>query len=646
MGAVAAGVADRASPRTQPEAERPALRFLTCGSVDDGKSTLMGRLLHEQGVVPDDQMTALRRDTARHASASAETADGAIDFALLVDGLDAEREQGITIDVAYRYFRTPSRSFVAIDAPGHEQYTRNMATGASNADLAVLLVDARKGLLSQTRRHAIIASMLGIHHVVLAVNKIDLVGHDRRVFEAILTAFQGFARALEFHDVTAIPLSARYGDNISAPSTKMPWYEGPSLVEHLESVDIVDNRSTRPFRMPVQWINRSHDDFRGIAGTVSSGHVATGDEIVVAETGRSAVIARILAPDGDSERAVAGDAVTLTLDRAIDVARGDVLAKPDARPEVADRFSARLVWMSDEPLRLAFGYLLKIGARTVPATVVALEHRFDIATACAEPAATLQLNEVGLATIATTAPIAFDPYVLDRTTGGLILIDRISNETMAAGMVVRGLRAASNVYPQDFMVTRADRARLKGHRPGVVWLTGLPSAGKSTIANQVEARLNRAGVHTAMLDGDNLRLGLTKDLGFSSADRTENIRRVAEVARLMTDAGLVVLCSFVSPLRAERAMARATMLEAEFFEVFVDTPLATCVERDPKGLYRRAIVGEIKDFTGVDQPYEAPIHPDLVVGRDGETIEHAVAVVMEVLQKRGLLDPFDNVRTI
>jgi bifunctional enzyme CysN/CysC len=618
-------------------AERPILRFLTCGSVDDGKSTLIGHLLYEQNLVFDDQLAALERDTAKHG-----TTGDAIDFALLVDGLEAEREQGITIDVAYRYFKTKTRSFIVADTPGHEQYTRNMATGASNADLAILLVDARKGLLTQTHRHATIVSLLGIKHVVLAVNKIDLVDYDQAVFDAIVTDFRRFAKKLDFHDITAIPLSARNGDNLSTQSAKTPWYQGPPLVAHLESVDIVDVRVEKPFRMPVQWINRPNLDFRGFVGTIASGTIAQGDEIVVAGSGRMSKVARIVTADGDLATGVAGDAITLTLQDEIDVARGDVFARPNARPQLADSFAANLIWMSDEPLRFGRSYFLKLGTRTVPATVSTLDYRLDINTFSQDEASTLRLNEVGLATIATNVPLAFDPYTENATTGAFILIDRESNETVAAGMVAHGLRQATNVFRQDFTVSRTDRARLKHQRPGVLWFTGLSGAGKSTIANKVESKLNLAGVHTAILDGDNIRHGLNKDLGFSMADRTENIRRVAETARLMTDAGLIVLCSFISPFRAERDLARAAVPAGEFLEIFVDTPLATCMDRDVKGLYRRALAGEIKDFTGVDQAYEPPLEPEVVVGRDGESIDRAAAKVIEALVARGLIDRFDD----
>lgn len=617
--------------------ERPTLRFLTCGSVDDGKSTLIGRLLWEQNLVFDDQLAALKRDTVRHGTTGEE-----IDFALLVDGLEAERQQGITIDVAYRYFKTKRRSFIVADTPGHEQYTRNMATGASGADLAILLVDARKGLLTQTHRHATIASLLGIRHIVLAVNKIDLVGYDEAVFRRIVADFARFSERLGFVDVTAIPLSAKNGDNLSTTSARTPWYAGPALVDHLEHVEILDERAERPFRMPVQWINRPNLDFRGFVGTIASGRVTVGEEIVVAASGRSSRVARIVTADGDLATAQAGDAVTLTLEDEIDVARGDVFAPPRARPEVGDGFAANLIWMSDEPMRFGRSYFLKLGTRTVPATVASLAYRLDINTFAQDEAATLRLNEVGLASIATNAPLAFEPYAQNPTLGAFILIDRETNQTVAAGMVAEGLRRATNVFRQDFAVTRTDRARLKHQRAGVLWFTGLSGAGKSTIANRVEAKLNLAGVHTIILDGDNIRHGLNKDLGFTQADRTENIRRVAEVAKLMADAGLIVICSFISPFRAEREMARATVPAGEFLEIFVDTPLETCIARDTKGLYRRALAGEIKDFTGVDQAYEPPEAPEIVVGREGESTDRAAAKVIEALVAHGFIDRFDD----
>ncbi|MGD0633209.1 MAG: sulfate adenylyltransferase subunit CysN [Beijerinckiaceae bacterium] len=627
----------REEPATASSIQRPALRFLTCGSVDDGKSTLIGHLLYEQNLVFDDQIAALERDSVKHG-----TTGDAIDFALLVDGLEAEREQGITIDVAYRYFKTPRRSFIVADTPGHEQYTRNMATGASNADLAILLVDARKGLLTQTYRHATIVSLIGIKHIVLAVNKIDLVDYSQEVFDAIVAGFHAFAEKLDFKIVTAIPLSARNGDNLSTPSAKTPWYTGPTLLEHLETVDVADDRADKPFRMPVQWVNRPHLDFRGFAGTIASGRVKPGDEIVVAGSGRTSTVARIVTFDGDKDSAEAGDAVTLTLADEVDVARGDIFSAPRARPEVSDQFSAHLIWMSEEPLQFGRSYLLKLATRTVPATVSTLKYRIDINTFGQDEAATLRLNEVGLAHLTVNVPVAFDPYGENQTTGAFILIDRATNGTVAAGLVDHGLRKATNVFRQDGAVSRIDRARLKHQKPGIVWFTGLSGAGKSTIANRVEAKLNAAGVHTIMLDGDNIRHGLNKDLGFSQADRLENIRRVAEVARLMADAGLIVLCSFISPFREERQMARDISETGEFVEVYVDTPIETCIERDTKGLYQRALAGEIKNFTGVDQPYEAPEGPDVVVGRDNEGVERAAAKVVEALVARGFIDRFDD----
>lgn len=585
---------------------RPVLRFLTCGSVDDGKSTLIGRLLYEQNLIFDDHLAALTRDSRKHGTTGAD-----IDFALLLDGLEAEREQGITIDVAYRYFATPRRAFIVADTPGHEQYTRNMATGASNSDLAILLVDARKGLLAQTRRHAIIAGMLGIRHVVLAVNKIDLVGFSQDVFDRIAGAFAAFAAPLGFKVVQAIPLSARYGDNLSARSDKTPWFDGPSLLEFLETVDVEDDRAAKAFRLPVQWVNRPNLDFRGFAGTVASGTIGIGEEIVVLPSGRSSVIRSILSPAGEVDRAEAGDAVTVTLADEIDIARGDVMAPMRERPQVADQFAAHLVWMSAERLLPGRSYLMKINHGAVVATVTELKHRVDTDSLAKLAAKTLALNEVGVCNLSTGRPIVFDAYADNRTTGAFILIDRVSNETVAAGMVDFPLRRATNIHRQNITVTKEKRSLLNNHRPAVLWFTGLSGAGKSTIANLVEVQLHARGVHTLLLDGDNVRHGLNRDLGFTEADRVENIRRIGEVAKLMTEAGLVVLCSFISPFRAERQMARELVADGEFLEIFVDAPLEQCVARDPKGLYRRAFAGEIKNFTGVDQPYEVPQSPDL-----------------------------------
>ena len=613
--------------------DRPALRFLTCGSVDDGKSTLIGRMLYEQGRILEDQMASLSADSRRHGT------DGEnVDFALLVDGLEAEREQGITIDVAYRYFATPRRSFVVADTPGHEQYTRNMATGASNADLAILLVDARRGLLTQTRRHATICALLGIRHVVLAVNKIDLVGYDEGVFDRIVADFRTFAAGLRYETIAPVPLSARHGDNLSERSARTPWWAGPTLMEHLETIDVAPAGSGGPFRLPVQWVSRPDLDFRGFAGTIASGSVRSGDAVVVAGSGLASTVARIVTADGDLAQASAGDAVTLTLTDEIDAARGDVLCAPDARPTVADQFAAHLIWMSDERLLPGRSYLMKIGPRTLPATVTDIKHRIDVDSQARHAAKTLGLNEVGVCNVATASPIAFDPYADIRDMGAFILIDRVSNATAAAGMIDFGLRRATNVHRQALAVTKGDRAGLKGQRPAIVWFTGLSGAGKSTIANIVDAKLLARGAHSVMLDGDNLRHGLNKDLGFTDADRVENVRRVGEVAKLMVEAGLLTLCSFISPYRAERAQVRALVGEDEFVEVFVDAPLEDCVARDPKGLYKRALAGEIRNFTGVDQPYEPPLAPELTL-RTAEAPAEALAdVVIAALEARGVLE--------
>ncbi len=496
-----------------------------------------------------------------------------IDYALLVDGLEAEREQGITIDVAYRYFATEKRSFIVADTPGHEQFTRNMATGASNADLAIVLVDARKGLLTQTHRHSIIVSLLGVRHVVLAVNKIDLVDYSESVFRRIEADYRKFAETLGFRSLVALPISARHGDNVSSLSARTHWYSGPHLLEYLEGVEVEEDRRSAPFRLAVQWVNRPHQDFRGFAGTIPSGRIARGDRVVAADSGRESTVSSILVADREVEAAEAGDAVTLTLTDEIDIARGDVLSSPDARPEVADQFTAHVLWMSAEPMLPGRSYLLKIGGRTTPAAVTELKHRLDVNNFDKLAAKQLDLNEVGFCNIATTMAVAFDPYADNRDTGGFILIDRATNETAAAGMIAHGLRRATNVHRHGLSVDREAHASLKHQKPAILWFTGLSGAGKSTIANLVEARLHARGVHTTLLDGDNVRHGLNKDLGFTAADRVENIRRVGEVARLMTDAGLIVLCSFISPFRAERRLVRDTAAEGEFIEIFVDAPL-------------------------------------------------------------------------
>jgi bifunctional enzyme CysN/CysC len=629
-----------AHPTAAPEtraAALPTLRLLTCGSVDDGKSTLIGRLLFEQSLILDDQLAALERDSRRHGT------DGDnIDFALLVDGLDAEREQGITIDVAYRYVSTPRRSFIIADTPGHEQYTRNMATAASCADLAILLVDARKGLLTQTCRHAAIVSLTGIKHVVLAVNKIDLTGFDQAGFDRIVAEFKSFAAPLGFKTITAIPISARHGDNVSQSSANTPWHHGPALLAHLETIDVEEDHSGRPFRLAVQWVNRPHLDFRGLAGTIASGSIRPGDEIVVAGSGRASRVDRIVTADGDLASAAAGEAVTLTLVDELDVARGDVLCDPKSRPEVSDQFAAHLIWMSDDKLLPGRSYLMKAGARTVPVTVTELKHRLDVNTLGEMAARTLSLNEVGFCNLATTTPIAFDPYKDNHETGAFILIDRATNATAAAGLISFGLRRATNIHRQGLNVAKIDRARLKHQKPAALWFTGLSGSGKSTIANLVESRLYAHGVHTVLLDGDNVRHGLNKDLGFTEVDRIENIRRVGEVAKLMTEAGLIVLCSFISPFRAERRMVRELLDKDEFIEIFVDTPIADCIARDPKGLYKKAIAGEIKNFTGIDQSYEPPEAPELIVARDGQSAEQAAAKIVATLIERGLIDRIDD----
>jgi bifunctional enzyme CysN/CysC len=608
----------------------PTLRFLTCGSVDDGKSTLIGRLLYEQKLIFDDHLSALEKDSKKHGTTGPD-----IDFALLVDGLEAEREQGITIDVAYRYFATEKRSFIVADTPGHEQYTRNMATGASNADLAILLVDARKGLLPQTRRHSLIVSLIGIRHVVLAVNKIDLMDYSQKVFDDIAAAYREFSEPLGFKTLQPIPLSARYGDNMSSPSEHTPWWKGPTLHQHLETQDVEEDRVSAPFRLPVQWVNRPNLDFRGYAGTVAGGRVRVGDEIVVANSGRTSKVKSLYVADTLAEKAEAGEAVTMTLADELDIARGDVLCLPQSRPEVADQFTAHVIWMSADPMLPGRSYLLKIGAKTVPAQITDLKHRIDVNTQEKLAAKTLGLNEIGLCNLATTMPVAFDPYRDNHDLGAFILIDRRTNETAAAGVVEHGLRRATNVHRHGFTVAREAHAALKHQKPAVLWFTGLSGAGKSTIANLVEQKLYARGVHTAMLDGDNVRHGLNKDLGFTAADRVENIRRVAEVARLMTDAGLIVLTSFISPFRAERRLAREIAAEGEFLEVFVDTTLEDAIKRDPKGLYKRALAGEIKNFTGVDQPYETPEAPELRLDTSAASADALADEVVALLERQG-----------
>jgi bifunctional enzyme CysN/CysC len=615
-----------------PEANRKdLLRFLTCGSVDDGKSTLIGRLLHDSKLLTEDQISTLQRDSARHG-----TTDDELDYALLVDGLEAEREQGITIDVAYRYFTTRRRSFIVADTPGHEQYTRNMATGASKAELAVLLVDARKGILVQTRRHALISAMLGVKHFVLAINKIDLVGFDPLVYERIVADYTAFAAALGFASVVAIPISARHGDNVTRTSAKTPWYSGPALLDHLETVDVTRDDAAQPFRFPVQWVNRPNLDFRGYAGTVASGTIRTGDPLVVAGSGRTSRIRQLVTYDGPLQEARAGDAVTIVLEDELDVARGDLLAAPQARPEVSDQFAAHVIWMSEHALMPGRSYLARIGTRTAPITVTAIKYKIEVNTREHLAATTLALNDIGLCNLATDNPVAFDSYQDNRSTGCFIIIDRYSNATVGAGMITFGLRRGANVHWQPLLIGRTERAALMQQRPAILWFTGLSGAGKSTVANLVEQKLYRAGGHTMLLDGDNLRHGLNRDLGFTEADRVENIRRVGEVAKLMTDAGLVVLCSFISPYRAERAIVRSLVPDGDFIEIFIDTPIEECVRRDPKGLYAKAKAGAIKNFTGFDAPYEAPENPELHLRTAGKTAEALADLVVAELRRRGV----------
>jgi bifunctional enzyme CysN/CysC len=604
--------------------EKSLLRFLTCGSVDDGKSTLTGRLLYDSNLIFEDQLASIARDSGRYGTLGGET-----DLALLVDGLQAEREQGITIDVAYRYFATPRRAFIVADTPGHEQYTRNMATGASTADLAVVLVDARKGVLIQSRRHSYICSLLGIRSIVLAVNKIDLVSWSEQIFNRIVEEFLGFVGPLKFSSIVAIPMSARYGDNTASLSQRTPWYDGPSLLDHLETVEVQQIAARLPLRFPVQWVNRPDLDFRGYAGTLASGSVAVGDNVVVASSGKVSRVERIVTFNGDCDSATAGDAVTITLADKIDIGRGDVLVPPQLRPEVADQFSAHLLWMSEEPLLPGRSYLLRIGTNTLPAQVTALKHRIDVNTLERRPGRTLGLNEIGFCNLSTASPVAFDAYADNRRTGAFILIDRFTHATAGAGMIAFGLRRATNIHRQSHLVDKTARAALKHQTPCVLWFTGLSGSGKSTIANLVERALHQRGVHTMMLDGDNIRHGLNRDLGFTEVDRVENIRRAGETARLFVEAGLVVISCFISPFRAERDMVRELLAPGEFAEIFVDVSLEECIRRDPKGLYAKALAGEIRNFTGIDSPYEVPQDPDIHVVGVQETPEMAAARIVD-----------------
>ncbi|MFN4272208.1 MAG: sulfate adenylyltransferase subunit CysN [Aliihoeflea sp.] len=598
------------------------LRFLACGSVDDGKSTLIGRLLYDTKLIFEDQLAALESDSRKWGTNGA-----GLDLALLVDGLEAEREQGITIDVAYRFFATDTRKFIVADTPGHEQYTRNMATGASTADLAIVLVDARQGVLTQTRRHSFVASLLGIRHIVLAINKIDLVDYDRTTFERLVEEYRAFAGEMGFSTLTPIPISAKHGDNVTTPSENLDWYDGPTLLEHLETVEVDDDLTQKPFRFPVQYVNRPNADFRGFAGTVASGSIAEGDEIVVARSGRRTRVRRIVTAGADLKVARAGQSVTILLADETDASRGDMLVPAVERPNVADQFAANVVWFDETALVPGRSYLLRTETEQVAATVTDIRHRVDVNDFGKSAARTLEINEIGLCHLSTQAPIVFDAYAENRSTGAFVLVDRLTNRTVGAGTILHPLRRASNIHWQELDIDRAARAAMKNQEPKVLWFTGLSGSGKSTIANLLEKKLHAEGRHTYLLDGDNVRHGLNRDLGFSEADRVENIRRVAEVARLMADAGLIVLVSFISPFRAERQMAREMMGEGEFVEVFIDTSFEECARRDPKGLYAKALKGEIRKFTGVDSPYEEPENAEIRLETVGRTPEELAEIV-------------------
>ncbi len=601
------------------------LRFITCGSVDDGKSTLIGRLLYDSKMIFEDQLAALEADSRRIGTQGQE-----IDFALLVDGLAAEREQGITIDVAYRFFSTERRKYIVADTPGHEQYTRNMITGASTADLAVILVDARKGILTQTRRHSYLVHLIGIRRIVLAVNKMDLVGYDEKVYDDIVKDYREFATAIGIADFTAIPISGFKGDNITAPSSNTPWYRGPSLLQHLDTVELATNADpVGPLRMPVQWVNRPNLDFRGFSGLIAAGTVRPGDPVRILPSGQLSTVARIVVQGGDMPVAVAGQSVTLCLTDEVDCSRGDVIAAREDPPEVADQFEAGLVWLSEVPLLPGRPYWLKLATQTVTATVQAPKYQINVNSQEHLSAKTLELNAIGVVTVSAQRPLVFEPYESNRTLGGFILVDKLTNATIAAGMLHFSLRRSQNIHRQALDVSRERHASLKNQRPAVLWLTGLSGAGKSTIANLVEKRLAHMNRHTFLLDGDNVRHGLNHDLGFTEADRIENIRRVGEVARLMTDAGLIVITAFISPFRAERQMVRDMMAPGEFFEIFVDTPLAEAERRDVKGLYKKARSGQLKNFTGIDSPYEPPGAPELRVDTTAMTPEQAAAMIVE-----------------
>ncbi|CAI8793168.1 sulfate adenylyltransferase subunit CysN [Pseudomonas sp. IT-P291] len=609
------------------------LRFITCGSVDDGKSTLIGRLLYESKMLFEDQLSQLEADSKRVG-----TQGGDLDFALLVDGLAAEREQGITIDVAYRFFSTDKRKFIVADTPGHEQYTRNMVTGASTADVAIILIDGRKGVLTQTRRHSYLVSLIGIRHVVLAINKLDMVDYSKEIYDKIDADYRAFASQIGLQNIVTIPMSALKGDNITEPSANTPWYQGPTLMGYLETVQVEDAADqSGPFRMPVQWVNRPNLDFRGYAGIVVGGSVKRGNRLRVLPSGKESRVARIVTREGDLEEAVSGQSITITLEDEIDISRGDILATIDAPARVADQFEATIVWMSDEPMLPGRPYLLKIGTKTVTATSATPKYKVNVNTLEHLAAKTLDLNEIGICNLSFDQPIAFDPYKENRDTGGFIMIDRLTNNTVGAGLLHFALRRSQNIHWQAIDVNKQAHATLKGQKPCVLWFTGLSGAGKSTIANLVEKKLHALGKHTYLLDGDNVRHGLNKDLGFSEADRVENIRRVGEVAKLMVDAGQIVLVSFISPFRSERRMSRELVEQGEFFEVFVDTPISVAEQRDPKGLYKKARRGELTNFTGIDSPYEPPENPEIRIDTTACSPEEAAELIVSHLVAREAL---------
>jgi bifunctional enzyme CysN/CysC len=625
-------IADDILGYLKAQEEKSLLRFITCGSVDDGKSTLIGRLLWDSKLIFEDQLAALESDSRKVG-----TQGGEIDFALLLDGLQAEREQGITIDVAYRFFSTDKRKFIVADTPGHEQYTRNMATGASTADVAVILIDARKGILTQTRRHSFITSLLGIKHVVLAVNKMDLIDYDQAKFDAIVAEYHEFAAQLKYSSITAIPISALKGDNILEKSPNTGWYDGQTLMAYLESVQVEQDAIEKPFRLPVQWVNRPNLDFRGFSGTVASGIVKPGDEIVVTASGQTSKVKDIVTFDGNLDQAIAGQAITLTLEDEIDISRGDILATSEAKPDFADQFEARIIWMHEDHLLPGRPYLIKMGTQTTGAQISDLKYKVDVNTLDHLAGKTLELNEVGIANFATDRALAFDPYDTNRHTGRFIIIDRFTNATVGAGMVNHSLRRATNIKWQEMDINKQSRAYQKGQQSAVLWFTGLSGAGKSTIANLVEKKLHAMGKHTYTLDGDNVRHGLNKDLGFTDADRVENIRRVGETAKLFVDAGIITLVSFISPFRSERQMARSLVEDGEFIEVFINTPLEVCEDRDVKGLYKKAREGKIVNFTGIDSPYEEPEKAEIVVNTVNQSAEDAAEIVVKKLEEFGVL---------